>query len=70
MVKIVIIVSAHVLYFSFTPIYVGQVRLSVTPVYISLRQFTLVGRDVELDNFAYGAVQITNKVHIFNLHDF
>ena len=33
----VIIVSVHVLYFSFTPIYVRQDRLSVTPVYISLR---------------------------------
>ena len=51
MVKKVIIVSAHVLYFSFTPIYVRQVRLSGTPVYINLSRFTLVGRDVELDNF-------------------
>ena len=50
MVKKVIIVSAHVLYFSFTPFYVRQVRLSGTPVYVSLCWFTLVGRDVELDN--------------------
>ena len=48
-VKKVIIVSAHVLYFSFTPRYVRQVRLSGTPVYINLSRFTLVGRDVELD---------------------
>ena len=38
----VIIVSVHVLYVSFTPIYVGQVRLSGTPVYVELRQFTPV----------------------------
>ena len=57
MVKKVIIESAHVLYVSFTlttsssfmPIYVGQDGLSGTLVYVSLRQFTLVGRDVELD---------------------
>ena len=36
-------------YACFTPIYIGQDGLSGTPVYISLRWFTLVGRDVELD---------------------
>ena len=47
-VQKVIIVSAHIIYFSFTPIYVGQVRLSGTPVYINLYQLTLLVRDVEL----------------------
>ena len=37
-------------YDSFTPVYVGQDRLSGTPVFISLRWFTFVGRDVEHDN--------------------
>ena len=46
----VIIVSVHVRYFSYTPVYVRQVRLSGTPVYICLHQFTSVDRDVELDN--------------------
>ena len=52
MVEKVIIVSVHVLYFSFTPIYVGQEGLLGTQVYASLRQFTSVGRDVELDKIA------------------
>ena len=34
----------------FTPVYIGQDGLSGTPVYVRLRQFTSVGRDVELDN--------------------
>ena len=45
----VIIVSVHVLYDSFTPIYVEQDRLSGTQVYVSLCRFTLDGRDVELN---------------------
>ena len=45
----VIIVSVHVLYFIFTHVYVRQDRLSGTPVYIKLRQFISVGRDMELD---------------------
>ena len=49
----VIIVSVHVLYFSFTPIYVGQEGLLGTQVYASLRRFTSVGRDVELDNMNF-----------------
>ena len=44
-----IIVSVHVLYFSFTHVYVRQDRLSGTPVYIKLHQFISVGRDMELD---------------------
>ena len=46
----VIIVSVHFLHFSFMPVYVRQDGLSGTPVYVSVCQFTLVGRDVELDN--------------------
>ena len=46
----VIIVSVHVLYVGFMPVYVGRDGLSGTPVYVSVCQFTLVGRDVELDN--------------------
>ena len=46
MVEKVIIVSVHVLYFSFTSVYVGQDGLSVSPVDVSLRWFTSVGRDV------------------------
>ena len=45
-----IIVSVHVLYVGFTPVYVGQDGLSGTLVYIGIHRFTLVGRDVELDN--------------------
>ena len=37
-------------YVDFTPVYVGRDGLSGTPVYVSVCQFTLVGRDVELDN--------------------
>ena len=44
------IVSVHVLYVGFMPVYVGRDGLSGTPVYVSVCQFTLVGRDVELDN--------------------
>ena len=47
------IVSVHVHYFSFTPVYVRQVRLSGTSVYICLHQFTSVDRDVELDNIIF-----------------
>ena len=49
-VRKVIIVSVHILYVSFTPVYVGQEGLSGNQVYIRLHQFTSVGRDVELDN--------------------
>ena len=45
-----IIVSVHFLHFSFMPVYVRQDGLSGTQVYVSLHQFRLVGRDVELDN--------------------
>ena len=37
-------------YACFTPVCVRRDGLSGTPVYIGIRQFTLVGRDVELDN--------------------
>ena len=37
-------------YISFTPLFVRQDGLSSTLVYVGLRQFTFVGRDVELDN--------------------
>ena len=33
-------------YDSFTPVYIGQDGLSGTPVFVSLRRFTFVGRDV------------------------
>ena len=46
----VILLSSHVLYVGFTPVYIGQDRLSGNPVYVSLHRFTLVGRDMELDN--------------------
>ena len=42
-------------YACFTPVYVGRDGLSGTPVYIGIRQFTLVGRDVELK---YGPMSI------------
>ena len=57
-VEKVIIVSVHVCYFSFFSFFsffslclTGYVMLhQVTSGYVSLRQFTLEGRDVELDN--------------------
>ena len=57
------IVSVHVHYFSFTPVYVRQVRLSGTPVYICLHQFTSVDRDVELDK-NNEAVLIVNYINL------
>ena len=41
-VRKVIIVSVHVLYFSFTPVFVGQEGLSGTQVFIRLHQFKSV----------------------------
>ena len=60
-VEKVIIVSVHVRYFSFFSFFslcqTGYIRLrrlhQVMLVYISLRQFTSEGQDVELDNLYF-----------------
>ena len=49
-VRKVIIVSVHVLYASFTPVYACLFWMGQVVRYSSLRGFTFVVRDVELDN--------------------
>ena len=55
------------IYACFTPVYIGRDRLSGTPLYIGIRRFTLVGRDVELDNFQFYSKELFKNSNIANL---
>ena len=70
--KKVKIVSVHVCYFSFFSFFqflqFRSVRLrQVTSGYIRLRQFTLEGRDVELDNFHFKKIATVSHFRLVSV---